>query len=328
MKYIIGLLIFYSVAGLASPGVDGAVKSNLVVVPFSIGNRPSGSVVKVNVPIKNYSSSIIRIKAIRTSCGCTTAKPLSPFIPPHGSDKIAIRIDSLGRSGPFTGSVLVIAESPGHPAWEINLSGYFVTPRKNLVASPPGIIDFGFVKPGKAEIQIIKIFRDQHADVGKLRIKISAPWIKIRKDSKHARGKKLKAYKITLKPPVGIGKVFERVRFHGTRKNDYLVVPLKMDVLPVVNVWPHRVLLMPHQTDYHLWIRPTLKKNATLADYRSQSDHGVKFVSVRPVTAADGRSLLNVRALPAGRGFISATLILRFKGVAEPVKVFFVGIGH
>ncbi len=206
-------------------------------------------------------------------------------------------------------------------------SGYFVTPHKNLMAAPPGIIDFGFIKPGKTETQMVRIYRNQQAAVGKLRIKTSAPWIKIRESLKRSN-KKLKVYKITLKPPVGIGKVWEKIRFHGIRKNDYLLVPIRMDVLPEVNVWPHRVLLMPGQTDYHLWIRPTLTKRVRLAAYQSQSDHGVKFTSVRQVSAADGRSLLKVRVAPVGIGFISATLILRFKGVAEPAKVFFVGIGH
>jgi hypothetical protein len=269
----------------------------------------------------------VQITAIRTSCGCTSAAPEYRWIKPEGSDDIAIRVDSLAESGPFYVTVMIATTSKTHPVTWIKLTGDFVTPRKNLVAFPSRD-NLRYTRPGAAEVQVFRLQRNEQANLGPLKVTTSVPWITVKEEGKRRRADKLRYYLVSVTPPAGIVTAREEILFQGSERNDFVRVPIFINVQPVVGVWPNKVLLVPGQTLYRLMVRPALSKTATLLSYSAKAA-GIRIVSVRQSKKLmDGKPALDVKAEPVGKGFISAALTLHFKQWKEPVKVTFVGVGQ
>jgi|GEM_PF-3877987 len=313
-----------------SLGVGSAVKGRpptavMPVISVNFGRRPAGSIIRFTVPLKNGSLSPIAIDSVRTSCGCTTARIVSWRIAPGGSDDVLVHIDPMGQTGPLAESVFVLAGRPPQLEWLVHTTGYLTTPQKKKLLGSPREIDLGLPRPGRAETQTICLARSEQAKVGVLKVKTTAPWIVVIADKKLTTPKEA-WYRATITPPLGTGRVREAIRFVGPRKN-ILRIPVVMNVRPVIGVWPDKVLLMPGQSIYHLMVRPALTKKVTLVSFGSKSA-GIRILSVRQSKKLmDGKPALDVKAEPVGKGFISATLILRFKQWSKPVKVVFVGLG-
>ena len=313
-----------------SPGVGSAVKGRtptavMPAISVNFGRRPAGSIIRFTVPLKNNTLLPIAIDSVRMSCGCTTARIVSWRIAPGGSDDVLVRIDPMGQTGPLAESVFVLAGRPPQLEWLLHTTGYLTTPQKKKLLGSPREIDLGLPRPGRAETQTICLARSEQANVGILKVKTTVPWIAVIADKKLMTPKEA-WYRATITPPLRIGKVREAIRFIGPRKN-ILRIPVVMNVRPVIGVWPGNVLLMPRQLIYHLMVRPALAKKATLVSFSSKSA-GIRILSVRrSKKLMDGKPALDVKAEPVGKGFISATLMLRFKQWNKPVKVMFVGVG-
>ncbi len=302
---------------------------SLVIVPYDFGDRPAGTVVHLRVPIRNPSQKVVSIKDIQTSCGCTSAKPALWKVMAGGADEIAVRINSLSVGGNFYGTVLIV----GHTAaafpivWRIDLAGKFITSSTNLLTLPRGI-NLGYPTPGERLFQMVRLERNGLVDIGKVKAIVSAPWIKVVKDQRRSISTAAE-YKLTIRPPPGSGSFHEEIRFQGARSGDFIRLAITGQTLPLIGIHPNKVLLMPGQQVYPLVIRLAVAgSTAMLQGYRVQA-HGIKVVSVRESKRLmDGKPMLNVDALPTGKGFISATLFLRFKQWNKPVKVMLVGIGQ
>lgn len=66
---------------------------------FTFGDVVNGQVEIKNLEIRNIGNGILRIEAVSTSCGCTTATMDSMIISPGDSAKLRIEFDS-GAHGP------------------------------------------------------------------------------------------------------------------------------------------------------------------------------------------------------------------------------------
>ncbi len=321
---IVGFIQFYYVR---ATNAATAVRS-LVIVPYNFGDRPAGTVVHLHVPIRNPLPKVVLIKDIQTSCGCTSAKPASWKVTAGGADDIAVRINSLSVGGTFDGTVLIV----GHTAaalpivWRIDLAGKFITSSTNLLTIPRSI-NLGYPTPGKRLFQMVRLERNGLVDLGKVKAIVSAPWIKVVYDSWRSNSMAAE-YKVIIRPPQGSGSFHEEIRFQGAESGDFIRLPISGHTVPLIGVVPDKVLLMPGQQVYPLLICAAAGGTATLQGYRIQS-HGIKVVSVRESKRRmDGKPMLKADALPTSKGFISATLFLRFKQWNKPVKVMFVGMGQ
>lgn len=330
MSIRIWLTAFVCIFIAESPGVGNALEGRpptavMPVISVNFGRRPAGSIIRFKVPLKNDTLSPIAVGSVRTSCGCTTARIASWRIAPGGSDYLLVRIDPMGQTGPLAESVFVLAGRPPHLEWLLHAAGYLTTPQKKRLLSSPRAIDLGLPRPGRPETQTICLARSEQANIGALKVKTTASWIVVTADKKLTTQKEA-WYRATITPPSRAGRVHEAIRFIGPRKN-ILRIPVVMNVQPVIGVWPDKVLLMPGQSIYHLMVRPALTKKVTLVNFSSKSA-GIRILSVRrSKKLMDGKPTLDVKAEPAGKGFISATLMLRFKQWSKPVKVVFVGVG-
>ena len=323
---VIGLMCAHHVR--ASSSMKAA--NPLVVVPYDFGDRPAGTIVHFRVPIRNPSQKAVLIKEIQTSCGCTSAKPESWEVRGGGADEVAVRIDSLSVGGSFDGTVLIVGRTAAAPAlpilWRIDLGGKFLTSGTHLLAIPRSV-HLGYPTPGKSLFQMLHLERNGLVNLGKVTATTSVPWIKVVRDPRRSSGTAAE-YRATIRPPLGSGSFQEEIRFQGATPGDFLRVPIFGRTLPVIGIFPNKVLLMPGQHVYPLAVDPAVGGKVTLEGY-SVKDRGIKVVSVRESKKEmDGGLVLEVDAKPIGKGFISATLLLRFDQWSKPVRVVFAGIGQ
>jgi hypothetical protein len=87
------------------------------VDPFTLdfGRIKQGEVVKHGFTLKNDSATVLNIKSVNTSCGCTISKSQKNKLEPGESTVIEVSFNSKGYSGPVTQYVYVNTDSADNP---------------------------------------------------------------------------------------------------------------------------------------------------------------------------------------------------------------------
>ena len=97
---------------------DGAVKPVPSATPVFVfektehdwGKITEGESVEIKVPFKNTSDRTINIKAINTSCGCTSASDNPRVIAPGQATEIKVVFNSTGKPGKSQKTVSVVTD--------------------------------------------------------------------------------------------------------------------------------------------------------------------------------------------------------------------------
>ncbi len=85
----VGLLVFLLVGcGDGQPGLEVSVKS------YDFGEIKQGDVVTTEIGVRNVGKNELKIEAVSTSCGCTSARIQPEVIPVGGEGKLLIRYNS------------------------------------------------------------------------------------------------------------------------------------------------------------------------------------------------------------------------------------------
>lgn len=79
---------------------------------FDFGSIEEGKVVDVKIGFKNTGNSILEIRDVKTSCGCTAALLSSRKIKPGESGSVRIEMDTAGRNGKITRTVTLYTNDP------------------------------------------------------------------------------------------------------------------------------------------------------------------------------------------------------------------------
>ncbi len=79
------------------------------------GEVKAGSIKQYFFHFKNAGKSVLKIKKIRTSCGCTAALVSSNKISPGGKATIHVELDTRGMSGKISRSILLYTNDPSAP---------------------------------------------------------------------------------------------------------------------------------------------------------------------------------------------------------------------
>ncbi len=80
-----------------------------------------GEVAKAEIAIRNAGNSDLKIEAVSTSCGCTTAEVQPEVIPPGGQSRLIIRYDSGAHpdSGPVQRHIYIASNDPDEAEVEV-----------------------------------------------------------------------------------------------------------------------------------------------------------------------------------------------------------------
>jgi hypothetical protein len=91
--WLIGVAVVFAVSVLAACG-RGQPDIALAATRHDFGRVKQGKVVATEIPMRNAGTQDLKIEAVSTSCGCTTAQVQPEVIPPGGEGRLIIHYDS------------------------------------------------------------------------------------------------------------------------------------------------------------------------------------------------------------------------------------------
>jgi len=85
------------------------------------GQVKQGQVVTTEIPMRNAGRGDLKIEAVSTSCGCTTAEVQPEVIPPGGEGRLIIHYDSGAHpdKGPVQRHVYIASNDPAKAEVEV-----------------------------------------------------------------------------------------------------------------------------------------------------------------------------------------------------------------
>lgn len=147
-------------------------KSNAFVfekTKHDYGTITEGEIVEVKFPFKNTTDRTINIKAINTSCGCTSANDNPRVIAPGQASEIKVSFNSTGKPGKGQKTISVVTdETEAGGLYTLTIGGEVT---QTLFSSEP-VINLGELSAGEQAEHTFKIISltDPPAKVEKLSI--------------------------------------------------------------------------------------------------------------------------------------------------------------
>lgn len=116
---------------------------------FNFGERDESEAVEHEFVIQNQGDAPLEILNVKTSCGCTAAKPQDSTVPPGGETKITAKLSLHGRQGELSKTITVTSNDPVTPSLVLTLKGTVTAP----IMYEPRVLNFGKVLSGSAAPQ-------------------------------------------------------------------------------------------------------------------------------------------------------------------------------
>jgi hypothetical protein len=91
--WLIGVTVVFGASMLAACG-RGQPDIAVSATRHDFGRVKQGKVVATEIPMRNAGKGDLKIEAVSTSCGCTTAQVQPGIIPPGGEGRLIIHYDS------------------------------------------------------------------------------------------------------------------------------------------------------------------------------------------------------------------------------------------
>lgn len=113
------------ISGLAQAQMD----PKIVISPMShdMGDIKEGDKVTKVYTIKNEGSSILNIKDVKVSCGCTVAKPKKKDLEPGESTELEVTFNSSGKEGKQNKSVYIENNDPANSNARVTFTANVLT---------------------------------------------------------------------------------------------------------------------------------------------------------------------------------------------------------
>jgi uncharacterized cupredoxin-like copper-binding protein len=120
---------------------------------YNFGTITQGNKVQHNFVIKNSGDSVLQIKEVTVSCGCTAAKPSTSTILPGKKAEIQVTFDSAGFSGKVEKTVTVTSNAAKSPSYTFNIVGSIL---EQLQVSPRQV-SLGPLTSGSAKQAVVTV---------------------------------------------------------------------------------------------------------------------------------------------------------------------------
>ena len=140
---------------------------------FNFGQIYKGQKVEHIYKFENRGKDTLKIKKVKTSCGCTAAILTADTIPPGETGEIKATFSSDSISGNINKSITVASNDPDTPNYRLTISGEII---KDLIINPEHI-DFGSVFVGKKTSKTVSIKSQTEPDFKIKKITPSKPFI-------------------------------------------------------------------------------------------------------------------------------------------------------
>ncbi|MBZ0107599.1 MAG: DUF1573 domain-containing protein [Candidatus Scalindua rubra] len=143
---------------------------------FNFGQIYKGQKIEHIYKFENRGKDTLKIKKVKTSCGCTAAILTADTIPPGQTGEIKVTFSSDSISGNINKSITVASNDPDTPNYRLTISGEII---KDLIINPEHI-DFGSVLAGEKTSKTVSIKSQTVPDFKIKKITPSKPFIDAR----------------------------------------------------------------------------------------------------------------------------------------------------
>ncbi len=118
--WLIGGVMMMALSVLAACG-RGQPDIAVAATRHDFGLVKQGEVAKAEIAMRNAGNSDLKIEAVSTSCGCTTAEVQPEVIPPGGEGRLIIHYDSGAHpdSGPVQRHIYIASNDPDEAEVEV-----------------------------------------------------------------------------------------------------------------------------------------------------------------------------------------------------------------
>ncbi len=256
---------------------------------FDFGAVPQGKIVEHVFTVKNQGNAPLRIRQIRTTCGCTVGNVTKRTIPPGETSALSIRFDTKGRQGPQSKSVFVRSNDPKQPTLTCKVVGSIL---KAGLSVEPASLHFQNVEPGKSHEKIITVKAKPGRPLTVRDVASSLPYLSATLlPAPPAGGGGLRIrVRLAAEAPLGIFSGEVRFTVDAERKSEYQV-PVSGRIVGDLVFNPATLSLGRLRTNrpysWSIFLHAIRKRD----------------VAVTKVESAEGKLTLELRALKPGRHY-------------------------
>lgn len=106
---------------------------------FDFGERDNEEKVTHDFVVKNTGDEPLQITDVKTTCGCTVAKPEVNTLAPGEETKVGVTFNLKGKQGPQNKKITVLTNDPTTPQYYLELKGTALA----LIMMDPTLLNFG-----------------------------------------------------------------------------------------------------------------------------------------------------------------------------------------
>jgi hypothetical protein len=109
---------------------------------FDFGERDSEEKVEHNFVVKNAGDEVLNITDVKTTCGCTVAKPAVNTLAPGEETTVGVTFNLKNRQGVQNRKITVLTNDPETPQYYLELKGTVTA----LIMMEPTMLNFGRIE--------------------------------------------------------------------------------------------------------------------------------------------------------------------------------------
>ena len=117
------------------------------------GNVPRGAKAEFQFKLTNKYEEDVHIAQVRTSCGCTIPRIVTPTLKTYQQGAIACEFNTRSFIGPKSAVVTVVFDKPFYGEMQLNVKGNI----RSDIVTEPGEIQFGSVDKGTEKATTVRI---------------------------------------------------------------------------------------------------------------------------------------------------------------------------
>lgn len=244
VRYAGILALLTALAGLSPPasyGQSNWARELFKVTEHDFGTVSRGAKTQFVFPMENCFEEPVHIAAVRSSCGCTAARPLSDTLGTWEKGGIVAELNTTAFIGGKTAAITVTIDRPYYAEVQLLVMGHI----RSDIVTEPGQIDFGSVPAGReAQRPLVISYAGrpdwQIADVRGTSDYVGVKIVDVQRTANLTRYELL----VRLLPTAPPGLVRDNLVFvTGGAATDRFSLPLAANVLPPLRVAPERVEL-------------------------------------------------------------------------------------
>ncbi len=141
---------------------------------YSFGTVQKGDKVNHVFKFKNTGQALLKIKGVKTSCGCTVPKNFTKEIQPGEEGQIDVIFNSTNFLGAIHKTIYVNSNDPDEPKVSLALKG---TVAADVVVQPPRNLFFGLIQKGQAATKSLVVKQTGSKELKVLRVEADLPFI-------------------------------------------------------------------------------------------------------------------------------------------------------